>query len=245
MKETRAAIITGSSKGIGASIAKRLAKDGINVVVNYSGSEKEANEVADEINSLNGGKAIVVQADVSKTEDVKRLFDETEKAFGRIDILVNNAGVMALAPISETDDESLAKHIDTNLKGTFKTLRQASTRLRNGGSIINVSTSVVGLNLEKYGIYAATKAAVETLTRIMAKELRGKEIKVNAIAPGPTATDLFLDGKSDEFIEKLSNMSPLERLAQPEDISGVVSFLASPDGAWVNAQIIRVNGGIV
>lgn len=160
-------------------------------------------------------------------------------------MLVNNAGVMMLSPLASADDQSFSKQIDINLKGTFNTLREAANRLRSGGRIINFSTSVVGLKLENYGVYAATKAAVETLTTIMSKEMRGRSITVNAVAPGPTATDLFLNGKSDELIARMSKMNPLERLGTPEDIASVVSFLAGPQGSWMNGQILRANGGMV
>jgi 3-oxoacyl-[acyl-carrier protein] reductase len=160
-------------------------------------------------------------------------------------VLVNNAGIMRLAPIAETDDASFERMVAVNLKGTFNGLREAARRLRSGGRIISFSTSVVGLRLETYGVYAATKAAVETLSAILAKELRGRAITVNAVAPGPTATDLFLDGKSPELIERMARMNPLERLATPADIAAVVAFLAGPDGAWINGQTLRANGGLI
>ncbi len=173
------------------------------------------------------------------------MFDAAETAFGGVDVLVNNAGVMQLARIMDADDANFDRQISLNLKGTFNTLREAGKRLRDGGRIVNLSTSVVGLKLESYGVYAATKAAVETLTAIMAKEMRGRNITVNALSPGPTATDLFLNGKSDELIERLSKMNPLERLGAPEDIAAAVAFLAGPDGAWINGQTLRANGGMI
>ena len=244
MNQQKVALVTGASRGIGAAIAKRLGKDGFMVVVNYAGSAKAAKEVVEDIEAA-GGRAITAQADVSDAAAVKRMFDSAEAAFGGVDVLVNNAGVMMLSPLATTDDENFSKQIDINLKGTFNTLREASTRLRSGGSIVNFSTTVVGLKLESYGIYAATKAAVETLTAIMAKEMRGRDITVNAVAPGPTATDLFLDGKSDELIERMAKMNPLERLGTPADIANVVSFLSGPDGVWINGQVIRANGGVI
>jgi 3-oxoacyl-[acyl-carrier protein] reductase len=240
----RVAIVTGASRGIGAAIAKRLASDSFTVVVNYAGSTEAATKVVQEIEH-SGGKAITAQADVSDAEQVRRMFDSAEAAFGGVDVLVNNAGIMTLAPIASADDQNFSRQIDINLKGTFNTLREAATRLRSGGRIVNFSTTVVGLKLETYGVYAATKAAVETLTAIMAKEMRGRDINVNAVAPGPTATDLFLNGKSDELIERMSKMNPLERLGTPEDIANVVSFLAGPDGAWGNGQVLRANGGMI
>ncbi|HWV19803.1 MAG TPA: SDR family oxidoreductase, partial [Devosia sp.] len=192
-----------------------------------------------------GGKAVSHKADVADPAAVGHMFDEAEKAFGGVDILVNSAGIMTLAAIGESSDELFDRQIAVNLKGTFNTLREAARRLRNGGRIVNFSTSVVGLKLETYGVYAATKAAVETMTSILAKELRGRNITVNAVAPGPTATDLFLNGKSDELIDRMAKMNPLERLGTPEDIAAAVAFLAGPDGGWINGQTIRANGGMV
>lgn len=240
----KAAIVTGASRGIGAAVAERLARDGFAVAVNFAGRAADADAVVRRIEAA-GGRAIAVQADVSDAAAVAHLFDATEAAFGGVDVLVNNAGVMKLAPLADSDDALFDSQVAINLKGTFNTLRQAARRLRDGGRVVNLSTSVVGLKLENYSVYAATKAAVETLTAILAKELRGRSITVNAVAPGPTATDLFLTGKSDELIERMSKMNPLERLATPEDIAGTVAFLAGPDGGWVNAQVLRANGGMV
>ncbi|HVY71593.1 MAG TPA: SDR family oxidoreductase, partial [Verrucomicrobiae bacterium] len=216
------AIITGSSRGIGAAIAKRLAADGFSVVINYAGRAADANNVVKEIQDA-GGHAAAVQADVSSVAEVAALFDRTETLFGGVDILVNNAGIIqpGLTPLAETDDALFDRLLAINLKGTFNTLRAAARRLRPGGRIINFSSSVVGLALPGYSIYAATKAAVETMTNIFAKELRGRNITVNAVAPGPTATDLFLTGKTDEQVAHLAKMPPLERLGTPEDIARV------------------------
>ncbi len=240
----RVALVTGASRGIGAAIARRLASDGYTVVINYAGSVAPAEELAAGIEKA-GGKALTVQADVSDAAAVARMFDSAEAAFGGIDVLVNNAGIMKLAPLAQGDDALIDSQIAINLKGTINTLREAARRLRDGGRIVNFSTSVVGLKLETYGIYAATKAAVETLTGILAKELRGRNITVNAVAPGPTATALFLDGKSPELIERMSKMNPLERLGTPEDIAAAVAFLAGPDGGWINGQVLRANGGMI
>ena len=244
MKNVKVALVTGGAKGIGASIVEKLAANNFAVVINYASSADAANELVDKIIGK-GGQAIAVKADVSKPEQSKMLFDTTLKAFSRVDVLVNNAGVMALSPLADTSDEDFNKQFDVNMKGVFNMLRLASTQLHEGGSIINLSTSVVGLKLERYGVYAATKSAVETMSAILSKELRGKNISVNCVAPGPTETDLFTEGKSQEFIDKLANMSPMERLGQPEDIANVVSFLASDEGHWVNGQVLRANGGIV
>ncbi len=237
-------IITGSSRGIGAAIARRLAQDGFAVVVNYSGSEQAARELTDSLTG-SGAKALCVKADVGDPDQARLLFDQAEKEFGGVDVLVNNAGIMKLSPIAETDAASVDSHLHVNFKGTFNMLRLAARRVRDGGRIVNLSSSVLGLRFPGYGIYAATKAAVESLTVTMANEMRGRGITVNAVAPGPTGTDLFLEGKSPELVEKLSKTPPLERLGTPEDIAALVSFLAGPDGGWVNGQVIRSNGGIV
>ncbi|GGP75098.1 SDR family oxidoreductase [Shewanella ulleungensis] len=243
-QDKKIAIVTGASRGIGAEIARRLSKDGFTVVVNYSGSEAAAQTVVSEI-LAQGGSALAVKADVSNSTEVSALFDKVEASYGGADILVNTAGVMELAPLVNVEDHSIERQIDINLKGTIYALREASARLRDGGRIINFSTTVVGLKLENYGVYAATKAAVETLTGIMAKEMRGRKINVNSVAPGPTATELFLKGKPDELIERMAKMNPLERLGKPEDIASVVAFLAGPDSGWINGQVLRANGGLI
>ncbi|NKL99582.1 SDR family oxidoreductase [Rhizobium leguminosarum] len=242
--ENKVALVTGSSRGIGAAVAERLAKDGFTIVINYSGNAAPAEELAKKIEQA-GGKALTAKADVSDAEAVRRMFDAAETAFGGVDVLVNNAGIMMLSALAEADDANFDRQIGVNLKGTFNTLREAAKRLRNGGRVVNFSTSVVGLKLETYGVYAATKAAVETLTAIMAKEMRGRGITVNAIAPGPVATDLFLNGKSDELVARMAKMNPLERLGTPEDIASAVAFLAGPDGGWINGQTLRANGGVI
>jgi 3-oxoacyl-[acyl-carrier protein] reductase len=240
----KVAIVTGASRGIGSAIAERLASDGFAVVINYSGNEKAAATVAERIKAK-GGSAIIAQADVSKPADVTRMFDTAEKEFGGVDVLVNNAGVMILSKIAETADSVFDQQLSINLKGTFNGLREAAKRLRSGGRIISASSSVVALKFETYGVYTATKAAVEVLTAILSKELRGRSITVNAIAPGPTGTELFVKDKSAELIEHFAKMNPLERLGTPQDIAGVVSFLAGPDGGWINGQVIRANGGMI
>jgi 3-oxoacyl-[acyl-carrier protein] reductase len=240
----KVAIVTGSSRGIGAAVAERLARDGFTVVINYAGGAAAAEALARKIEAA-GGRALTHQADVSDGAAVARMFDAAEAAFGGVDVLVNNAGIMKLAPIADSDDDLFDSQVAINLKGSFNALREASRRLRDGGRIVNFSTSVVGLKLESYGVYAATKAAVETLTAILAKELRGRSITVNAVAPGPVATALFLDGKSPELIERMSKMNPLERLGTPEDIAAAVAFLAGPDGGWINGQVLRANGGMI
>jgi 3-oxoacyl-[acyl-carrier protein] reductase len=238
------AIVTGASRGIGRSVASRLASDGFAVVANYAGRANDAQKVVDEIRKADG-EAIAVKADVSSPDDVKRIFDKTIETFGGVDVLVNNAGIMTLSNIAATDDATFDRQVAVNLKGTFSGMREAARRLRDGGRIINFSSSVIGLRLESYGVYAATKSAVEALTAVLSKELRGRSITVNAVAPGPMATDLFLNGKSQELIDRLAKMNPLERLGTPEDIAATVSFLAGPDGAWINGQVLRANGGMI
>ncbi len=193
-----------------------------------------------------GGRALTAKADVSDPDAVRGMFDAAEAAFGGIDVLVNNAGIMKLAKIADSDDALFDQQIAVNLKGSFNTMREAARRLRDGGRIVNFSTSVVGTKLETYSVYAATKAAIEMLTAVLSKELRGRSITVNAVAPGgPTATDLFLTGKSPELIERFAKMNPLERLGTPADIASAVAFLVGPDGSWINGQVLRANGGMV
>ena len=244
MSPAKTAIVTGASRGIGAQVARRLAQDGFAVVVNYAGGVEVAKALVAQIQG-EGGAAMAVQADVANAAAVKAMFDQATEAFGGVDVLVNNAGVMKLAPIAQSDDAFFDLHIAINLRGTFNCLREAGQRLREGGRIINFSTSVVGLYQPGYGVYAATKAAVEAMTHIMAKEMRGRRITVNAVAPGPVNTELFRSGKTPELMEQIAKLAPLERLGEPEDIAAVVAFLASPDGAWVNGQVLRANGGVV
>ncbi|MEN2976020.1 SDR family oxidoreductase [Tistrella bauzanensis] len=241
---SKVAIVTGASRGIGAAIARRLARDGRKVIVNYSGSADAAAMLVDEIES-EGGQAIACQADVSDPQAVRRMFDAAEAAYGGADALVNNAGIMKLAPVATTDDAMFDQMIAINLKGTFNGLREAANRLRDGGRIVSFSSSVVGLYQPAYGAYAATKAAVEALTHILAKELGPRGITVNAVAPGPVATALFLDGKDQATIDRIKQMNPLGRLGEVDDIARVVSLLLGPDGAWINGQVVRANGGVI
>jgi 3-oxoacyl-[acyl-carrier protein] reductase len=240
----KVAIVTGAARGIGAAIAERLGTDGFTVVVNYAGSAAEAETVVARIEAK-GGQAIAAQADVADAAAVARMFDAAQAAFGGVDVLVNNAGIMKLASVAESDDALFDSQIAVNLRGSFNTLREAARRLRPGGRIVNLSSSVVGLYQPGYAVYAATKAAVEAMTHVLVKELRGRSITVNAIAPGPTATALFLDGKPQSVIDTLTKLAPLERLGQPQDIAAAVAFLAGPDGAWINGQVLRANGGII
>jgi 3-oxoacyl-[acyl-carrier protein] reductase len=241
---SRVAIITGASRGIGAAVAERLATDGLTVVINYSANAKPAETLARDIEGK-GGRALAIKADVADPDAVRNMFDAAAAAFGGVDVLVNNAGIMKLAKIADSDDALFDQQVAVNLKGSFNAMREAGRRLRDGGRIVNFSTSVVGTRLETYGVYAATKSAIETMTAILSKEMRGRNITVNALAPGPTSTELFLDGKSPELIERLAKTNPLERLGTPEDIAAVVSFLVGPDGSWINGQVLRANGGMV
>ncbi|MCZ4100623.1 SDR family oxidoreductase [Streptomyces sp. SID13666] len=239
----RVAIVTGGSRGIGRQSAERLAADGFAVVVNYAGNQAEADATVSAITAT-GGRAVAFRADVADEVSVSALFDTAERTFGGVDVVVHAAGVMTLAPLVDTDLDALDRMHRTNIRGTFVVDQQAARRLRGGGAIINFSSSVVGLAIPGYTAYAATKGAVEAMTLILARELRGRDITVNAVAPGPTATALFLDGKDEETIARMAAQAPLERLGTPQDIAEVVSFLAGP-ARWVNGQVVRANGGIV
>ncbi|MDT7845690.1 SDR family oxidoreductase [Streptomyces justiciae] len=240
----RVAIVTGGSRGIGRQAARQLATDGFAVVVGYAGSKDAADEVVREIGA-EGGSAFAARADVGDETEVAALFDRAETVYGGVDAVVHAAGRMPLAPIVELDLADLDALYRTNIRGTFVVDQQAARRLRPGGALVNVSSSVVGLAFPGYGAYAASKGAVEALTLILARELRGRDVTVNAVAPGPTATDLFLDGKDEETVARLAAQPPLERLGTPQDIAAVVSFLTGPGGRWVNGQVLRANGGII
>jgi 3-oxoacyl-[acyl-carrier protein] reductase len=237
-------LITGASRGIGAFTASLLAQQGHSIIINYANNDQEANAVVQKIQA-NGGTATAFKANISHSDEVTQLFDYAIQTYGRLDVLMNNAGIMRLNKIEDVDDETIDQLLAINLKGPLYTMREAAKRLAHGGKIINLSSSVVGMKLETYGVYTASKAAIESLTAILAKELRGKNITVNAIAPGPTATALFLEGKSDELIARLIQAAPLERLGTVEDIAAVLDFAVNEGSNWVNAQILRVNGGIV
>jgi 3-oxoacyl-[acyl-carrier protein] reductase len=239
----RVALVTGGSGGIGRASAERLAADGMGVAVHYAGNKAKADETVAAITTA-GGRAIAVGGDVAEEADMVAAFDAVEAEFGGIDVVVNTAGIMLLGPLATFSLDDLDRMHRTNIRGTFVVSQQAVRRLRRGGALINFSTSVSKLQFPAYSAYAASKGAVNAMTLILARELRGKDITVNAIAPGPTATELFLDGKDESVIESLSKVSPLERIGQPEDIAESVAFLAGP-ARWVNGQIIYVNGGAI
>ena len=239
----RVAIVTGASGGIGRTVAVRLAQDGMAVAVHYAGNRDRAQDTADEVVAA-GGRALVVTADVADEDQVATMFDQVDAEFRGVDVVVNTAGIMLLSPLTELKLDDFDRMHRTNVRGTFVVDQQAAQRVRAGGAIINFSSSVVKIALPSYTAYAATKGAVDAMTLILAKELRGRDITVNAVAPGPTATPLFLDGKPQEVIDTLKNMAPLQRLGEPADIAEAVAFLAGP-ARWVNGQIIYVNGGVI
>jgi 3-oxoacyl-[acyl-carrier protein] reductase len=240
----RVAIVTGGSKGIGAAIARRLARDQFAVTVNYSRSRAEAEAVVAAIEAEQG-RAISVQGDVADSNGMRTLFDATEAAFGGVDVLINNAGTMQLGPIAEVSDDEFERQVALNLGGVFRGMREAARRMRDGGRIISFSSSVVGLYQPTYGVYAATKAGIEAMTHILAKELGKRRITVNAVAPGPVETELFLKGKNEEQVRAIGAMNPFGRLGRPDDIASVIAFLASPNAGWINGQTVRANGGVI
>ncbi len=239
----KVAIVTGASRGIGRAIAVALVRQGLAVVVNYAGSAQDARDAVETIVQA-GGTAVAFKADVSSAADVAALFDEAERRFGGIDVLINNAGVMAPSRLEAATDEDFDRHFAINVRGSFNAMREAARRLRDGGRIINLSSTTLALNAPGYGIYNGTKGAVEGFTRVLAKELGARKITVNAVAPGPVETQLFLEGKSEADLARLAGLASQNRIGQPEEIAEVVAFLVSPEAGWVSGQIVRVNGGI-
>ena len=239
---TRSAIVTGASGGLGSAVARRLANDGFAIAVNYSGDSGPAQKLVAELKAA-GGQAIAVQGDVTDPGDVENLFKQTLATFGGIDVVVHSSGIMPLLPIAAGDIATFDKVIAVNLRGAFLVLGHAARHIASGGRIIAFSSSVLAKSFPTYGPYIASKAGVEGLVHVIANELRGRNITVNAVAPGPVPTELFLKGKTEAQINEFTKMPPLERLGRPEDVAGVVSFLAGPDGGWVNSQVIRANGG--
>lgn len=238
----KTALVTGASRGIGRAIAERLARDGFTVVVNYAGNKASADETVQAIKA-SGGEAVAIQSDVSSENDVTRLFAEAKAVNNRLDVVVHSAGIMPMVKITPAGLAEFDKIISTNLRGAFMVLANAAESLNEGGRIIALSTSVIAKSFPAYGPYIASKAGVEGLVHVLANELRGRNITVNAVSPGPTGTDLFLNGKTDEQIQAIANLAPLGRIGKPDEIASIVATLAGPDGSWVNSQVIRVNGG--
>lgn len=239
---SKTAIVTGASGGIGRAVAQRLAADGFSIVVNYAGNADRARETVAAITAA-GGRALAVAGDVANEGDVAALYASAREAFGRVDVVVNSAGIMPLSPLAQLAAADFDRIVAVNLRGTFLMIKEAAEYLGEGGRFIALSTSIIAKSAPGYGAYIASKAGVEGLVRVFANELRGRNITVNAVAPGPVATELFLRGKSEQLIAQIASQAPLGRLGEPEDISGVVSFLAGKDGAWVNGQVLRANGG--
>jgi 3-oxoacyl-[acyl-carrier protein] reductase len=238
----RVALVTGGSGGIGRAIIDRLVADGVAVAVHYSGNAQRAQSIVDEV-TAGGGRAISVRGDVADEIAMADVFDAVEAEFGGIDVVINTAGILVLSPVATVDLEDLDRMYRTNIRGSFVVSQLAANRLRRGGALINVSTSQTRLQHPTYAPYAASKAAVEALTLVLARELRGRDITVNVIAPGPTATDLFFEGKDDETIDRFAHLAPLERLGTPQDIAEVAAFLAG-SARWINGQVIFANGGL-
>ncbi|GAA2548394.1 SDR family oxidoreductase [Streptomyces levis] len=238
----RVALVTGGSGGIGRAVVERLAADGFAVAVHYAGNKAKAETLVEEI-TASGGRAVAVGGDVADEHAMAAAFEAVETAFGGIDVVVNTAGIMVLAPIAELDLDDLDRMHRTNIRGTFVVAQQAARRVRRGGAIVNVSTSVTRTQLPAYGAYVASKAAVQSITLILARELRGKDITVNTVAPGPVATPLFLEGKDEATVAAFAKATPLERLGEPRDIAESVAFLAGP-ARWVNGQVLYANGGL-
>ena len=241
-KINKTALVTGASRGIGRAIAERLAQDGFTVIVNYAGNASAADEAVQSI-IANGGNAVAIQADVASEEDVSRLFSAAKAVTGQLDVVVHSAGIMPMAKITPDGLADFDKVIHTNLRGAFLVLANAAQAVSDGGRIIALSTSVIAKSFPAYGPYIASKAGVEGLVHVLANELRGRNITVNAVAPGPTGTDLFFNGKSEEQISAIAKLAPLERIGTPDEIAAAVAALAGPDGSWINSQVIRVNGG--
>ena len=240
---SRVAIVTGSSRGIGKAIATRLANNGAEVVINYSHSVDKADAAVREIEQ-EGGKAIALQADVSKVADLEDLFQQTIDKLGKVDILVNCAGVVVYKPIVEVTEDDFDKIMAVNVKGTYFACQQAAKRMADGGRIINISSTTTALMLPTYSAYVASKGAVEQISRVLCKEVGDRQITVNIVSPGPTDTPLFRKGKTEEQIQHFGDMAALGRIAQVEDIADAIAFLCSDDARWITGQNIRVNGGL-
>ena len=239
---SRVAVVTGGSRGIGRAVTRRLAVDGYDVAVVYATNQHDAADAVKEIEAA-GGTGRAYQADVADAAGVERVFELVEEQFGGIDVVINAAGIMPLAPVAALDLDELDRVLRTNVRGTFVVAQQAARRVRDGGAFVAFSTTVTRLHLPAYGAYAASKGAVEALVPILAKELAGRDITVNAVAPGPTATELFFDGKSQEVVDRIAGSNPMGRLGTPEEIAEVVVSLAGR-ARWINGQTVFVNGGV-
>ncbi|WP_274706786.1 SDR family oxidoreductase [Allorhizobium sonneratiae] len=244
MSDAKLAIVTGAARGIGAAVSHRLARDGFVVMAVDRDHGAALSDMAQAMSAA-AGHCLAVQGDIADPNLFPALFDRAESLYGGVDVLVNNAGIMVKKPMADIDDEEFDRQIAVNLKGSFNGLREAARRMRNGGRIVSLSSSVAAMRAETYSIYAATKAGIETMTAILAKELRGRSITVNAIAPGATATDLFLTGKSEEAIAAFARLAPLERIGTPDEIAAAIAFLVGPEGGWINGQTIHANGGVI
>jgi 3-oxoacyl-[acyl-carrier protein] reductase len=240
---TKVVLVTGASRGIGAAIAKKLASEGAKIIINYAGAQNEADQTVQAIKD-NGGDAIALKADVSKAAEVTALFDAAIAHYGRIDVLINNAGIMITKLLKDTTDDDFTRQFDVNVRGTFNTLREAATKLANNGTVINLSTTLTRVMIPTYATYVATKGAVEQLTRVFAKEVGTRGITVNAVLPGPTNTELFIKGKTQEQIDRLASLNAFNRLGEVDDIAKVVSFLAGDDAKWISGQTIGLNGAM-
>ncbi|OON38535.1 3-ketoacyl-ACP reductase [Izhakiella australiensis] len=239
----KVAIVTGGSRGIGAAIAVEMAKAGFDVLVNYASNQAEAVKVQQQIIGL-GRRSVIFQGNVAESADVKAMFDYAEQELSKVHTVINSAGVLKTLPLLEHSDELFTRTFAINTQGSFNVMREAGKRLEDGGRIIMLSTTAIRAKMPGYAIYNASKAAVEALVATYAKELRGRAITVNAVAPGPVATELFFAGKSEQLIQQMANLSPLERLGEPQDIAGLVAFLAGEQGGWINGQTVCANGGI-
>jgi 3-oxoacyl-[acyl-carrier protein] reductase len=236
-------LVTGASRGIGAAVAKKIAGEGAKVVINYAGNKEEAGQTVQLIKDA-GGDAIALKADVSKASEVTALFDAAIAHYGKIDVLINNAGIMITKLLKDTTDDDFTRQFDINVRGTFNTLREAATKLANNGTIINLSTTLTRVMIPTYGTYVATKGAVEQLTRVFAKEVGARGITVNAVLPGPTNTELFIKGKTQEQIDRLASLNAFNRLGEVDDIAKVIVFLAGGDAKWISGQTIGLNGAM-
>ena len=241
--KNKTAIVTGASRGLGRTIAKILAQNGANVIVNYANNEEQANEVVSEI-SNSGGQAFAIQADISKPIEITKLFDQTIEKYGQIDIVINNAGIMITKFTKDTTEDDFDKTFSVNAKSVFFSMKEASTKMANNGRVINISSSVTRVMFPTYGVYSASKSAVEQMTKVFAKEIGSKGITANTVSPGPMNTELFLQGKSEEVIQRIASLTAFNRIGETADIAPIILFLASEESQWVTGQNLGINGGM-